>query len=105
LCASCAQLDFHNEGPSEFHVSSIGGSEKVVEVEGIAPFYFWGLVPGSMKINLDNEFFMMGANKPSMVKIESSTSAVTLLYGLFTLGIYFPQSYKISVYSMSGATR
>lgn len=105
LCSSCAQLEFHYDGPKEFHVSSIGGSEKIVEVDGMAPFYFWGLVPGTMKVNLDNEFFMLGANNPSMVKIESNTTALSLFYSIVTFGIYFPQSYKISVYSMSGITR
>ena len=99
LLTSCSTIEFSDNGQKHFNVSSVAESEKVVTIYGTADFYFWGMLPGVSKINLDDAFFEQGVHEPSMVKIERVSTLQSVFYSLVTLGLYLPEPYRISVYS------
>jgi len=99
ICSSCSQIEFVQNGFKPFRISAQGGSEKVIEVQGEVPFYFWGLVPRKHVVDLETELFEKGAHSPSMVKVGRESTFRSVFYTLVTLGLYVPEPYVISVYS------
>lgn len=96
---SCTRLEFVQEGRDLYKVGANSGSEKIIEVSGEAPFYFWGLVPEKSVVDFDKVFFEKGVHGPSMVKITRENTFYTNFITFLTLGLYCPEAYKISVYS------
>lgn len=96
---TCSQIEFVQNGLRPFRVSAESGSEKIIEVHGEVPFYFWGLVPKKHVVDLETELFEKGAHSPSMVKVGRESTIRSALYTILTLGLYVPEPYVISVYS------
>ena len=99
---SCSQLSFLSGGASSFKISPDQLSERVVEVEGVADTYFWGMSPEMSKIDLDDLVVFEGLNRPSFVSVEQSVSFKSMLFAVVTLGLYCPVDYKIKVLSSKG---
>jgi hypothetical protein len=97
--SSCTRVQFVENGSKEFALSSVHGSEKIIETTGIQEFYFWGMIPEVATIDLDQAFKDENVSSPSMVKIERVHTAYSLLMTFLTLGLYVPSPYRIEVYS------
>lgn len=96
---SCSQIEFVQNGAKPFKISAESGSEKIIEVHGEVPFYFWGLVPKKHVVDLETELFEKGAHFPSMVKVGRESTFRSTFFTIMTLGLYDPEAYVISVYS------
>lgn len=96
---SCSQIEFVQNGLKPFKISAESGSERIIEVRGEVPFYFWGLVPKKHVVDLDTELFEKGAHYPSMVKVGRESTFSSAFYTIITLGLYVPEPFVISVYS------
>jgi hypothetical protein len=97
LISSCSSLDFVASGRTPFKISAGKNSERQVEVESSADFYFWGNSPGNLTIDLEDQGNELGLDLPSSVVISQTTSWKSFFYSVLTLGLYCPVDYKISL--------
>jgi hypothetical protein len=99
---SCSSLEFIAGGSTPFKISVGKNSEKVVEIESTADFYFWGNSPGYSVIDLEDHGNELGLERPSFVAIEQRISWKSVFYTIVTLGLYCPVDYKISLLTDKG---
>jgi hypothetical protein len=97
--SACSNLSFVASGKTPFKISVGKKSEKLVEKEATADFYFWGKSPKIFVIDLEDFGHEFGLEEPSNVTISQTLSFKSFLYTIVTLGLYCPVDYKISALS------
>lgn len=97
VTTSCSSLIFLASGNTPLKIAANSKSERSVEITGKSDFYFWGLSPGHVDIDLGDHANRLGLNLPSFVRVEQSVGPLSFFYTLVTLGLYCPVDYKIVV--------
>lgn len=95
--SACSTVEVTTSGNEVFYVSAYPKSDEVIELELKKDFYFWGLYPKVAELNLQDETKNLGLYNPSFVSVEQFYTKVDILYGIVTLGLYMPSSYKITL--------
>lgn len=90
-------MKFVAEGKTTFKISANSNSEREIEKEETVDFYFWGMLPGIHKIDLEDIGNENGLDQGTYVSVEQRISPKDLFFTVFTLGIYCPIDYKIKV--------
>jgi hypothetical protein len=96
---ACSNLSFVASGKTPFKISVGKKSEKLVEKNSTADFYFWGKSPPSFVVDLEDFGHEFGLEEPSNVTLSQTIGWKSFLYTVVTLGLYCPVDYKISVLS------
>ena len=60
------------------------------------PFYMWGLMPSAQVVEVDKVFMANGHQHVTDLEIKEVHQNSKALWMFFTLGMYYPQSYKLS---------
>jgi hypothetical protein len=97
--SSCSTLEFNHYGRQPFAVYVLPEMAKVETKEGVCDFFFWGYFPNECVMNLEKEFKYTGIIEPSLVRVSQNYSILNVAFAIFTLGIYAPVNYQVSVYS------
>jgi hypothetical protein len=96
---SCTHLEYASNGITPFKISTSHYSEREIEYSGSVDYYFWGMYPKKMTVNLEDLAILNGIDDPTYVSIEHSFSNKNLFLSLITLGLYTPVNYKVKVLS------
>jgi hypothetical protein len=96
---SCTHLEYASNGITPFKISTTHESERESEYSGSVDFYFWGMYPSKMTVNLEELAIFHGIDEPSYVSIEHSIGTKNMIFSLLSLGIYTPIDYKLKVLS------
>ncbi len=94
---SCSSLNFIASGKTPFKIIALSKSDRKVSIEGTEDFYFWGMLPKNVDIDLEDESNRLGLYLPSHVSVEQSIGWKSFFYSVVTLGLYCPVDYKIDV--------
>ena len=100
--AGCSTVEFVAEGKTPFKISMGKNSEKEVEVNSSADFYFWGKSPGHATIDLEDFSNTFGLELPSAVAVSQTTSFKSIVYSIVTLGLYCPVDIRVSLLTKKG---
>lgn len=96
---SCTHLEFASNGITPFKISTSHYSERELEYTGSVDFYFWGMYPPKMTVNLEELAILHGVDDPTYISIEHSINNKNLILSLITLGLYTPVDYKVKALS------
>lgn len=99
MLSSCSSLEFNTNGTEPFYVSAHPGSDRIVELTKTKDFYLWGMLPATQDFNLQDETKGEGLYNPSYVILEQRFSWKNIFYAVFTLGMYTPTDYKVTLLS------
>ena len=98
LC-SCSTVEYYQDGNKTFLIGSTPRLARVIEKDGVCDFFFWGALPGTCSLNLQDEFFNLGVHDPALIKIGQKASFKSVLLTIVTFGLYLPVDYHLSLYS------
>ena len=99
MSVSCSDLTYISNGNIPLKIAVANNSELTTYTEGKSDFYFWGKFPERAVIDLEDFAHKEGLVFPSNIVIEQSTSWKSFLYTVFTLGLYCPVDFKITILS------
>lgn len=96
ILMSCSSIKFSslNNIPTTFDYTDDKKSEVSIVVS--KPFYAWGMIPNKHIVNVDKVFVNKGFNTVSDLRIEEVEINTKALWMVFTLGMYYPQTYKLT---------
>ncbi len=105
ITSSCSSIEFTSTGRETYHVAALAGSERAVDIEVTRGFYFWGLSPKKAEFNFGEEFKGQGVSRPSFISITQKYNLSDVLLTLFSLGLYAPVTYQVSLLSFGEESR
>lgn len=103
FCVSCSEIQFRSTGkipvqwshPYDYKFDKKSPDNKEVIIEGVAPFYMWGLYPKVYTVYLDQEMEKRGLVKGTFVRAHEYRSWSSFFWTLISLGMYGPVNYKV----------
>ena len=60
------------------------------------PFYMWGLMPSAQVVEVDKVFMANGHQHVTNLEIKEVQQNKKAMWMIFTLGMYYPQSFELS---------
>jgi len=93
---SCSSLSFISSQQTSISFDDENQKTKEVSVEVSKPFYMWGLVPNEQVVEVDKVLSEKGFENVSNISIKEIKTNDKALWMFFTMGMYYPQSFRIT---------
>lgn len=98
IFSSCSSVRFYSEGEGNIAIAEKNFvQEEPLSFSELKEFFLWGNVPQPQEINLSSVVIDKGHFQSSNVSFEVYRTFGDILKTIFTLGMYSPVHYKVSV--------
>lgn len=96
LLSSCSSIKTYSSSSNlELSMEERENYTKEIEYKVDKEFFFFGLVPTTHKLDVAKSFKEAGVDSASELKVIKVRKTKNMLWALFTLGLYTPESYVI----------